>query len=152
MKEKHKSREEGLKKIHDNFISYKKQRFDVKNMYDLIKNEYEEKLKNNELNFKLERVYIKMKMGWELDDFSKAFTNAIIGLIFGVFLIGIQQNLKESSNFNISLAGLVIAAIVVGSIFLLVNKKSFIRDYNEKIYYKICLDVLDELENNLNRQ
>lgn len=80
MKEKHKSTEEGLRKIHDNFRAYKNQRFDVKNIYDLIKHEYAQKLQEKELNFKLERVYIKMKVGWELDDVSKAFTNAIIGL------------------------------------------------------------------------
>lgn len=145
-KEKHKEKEEGFMRIHNSYKDYKKKRFDVKNIYDLIKHEYTQKLENNELNFKLERVCIKMKMGWDADENTKIAISSISSLAVGIILAIITQDIKAGNDINLELGGFAISVLLLVAIHIFINRKNFIRDYNKKIYFKLCLDVLDELE------
>ncbi|WP_297429963.1 hypothetical protein [Clostridium sp.] len=61
--------------------------------------------------------------------------------------ISFQYEFSQASNKELLLIGLYIAIVILAFIISWVNGKSVIKEKNEPVYYKICLEILDELEN-----
>jgi hypothetical protein len=146
MKERHIFKNESFLSIHNKYKKFKSENIEVEKIYEIIKNEYMQKIRNNEFNFILERIYLKIKIGWNLDEDIKAILNTFLGISTGVVGILFQQEMKTSQNMVFSIIGLFASLVVGVFIFMLINGKTFRREKNEKIYYRVCLEVLDEIE------
>ena len=146
MKGKREVKSEGFTSINDSFKRYRENRDDIKKIHKIIKDEYMQKLEKDELDFALERAYIRAKTGWDINDNEKLVTSSALALITGIILAVVQQNIKIANNIDTSIGTLLLDAGMMLIIIFIINRKTILRSYNEKIYFKMRLDILDELE------
>lgn len=146
MKGKREVKNEGFTSINNSFKRYRENRDDIEKIHKIIKDEYMDKLGKNELDFALERAYIRAKTGWDINDNEKLVTSSALALVTGTVLALFQQNVKIVNDIETSIVNFMINAGIMLTIIFVINRKTILRSYNEKIFFKMRLDILDELE------
>ena len=131
--------------IHNEFRSYKENDNEarkIKEIYERVEMEYRE---NKELNITLEKAMVKRHldeyMPWTLNYYFQ-----IMIIVFTVFITGawgIKDIFKD--NILLMLFGLVLTLAFI-FFFMLLDKKSINKENSKHIYYSICLDILNKLE------
>lgn len=133
-----------LMEIHEEYINQNNS--DVDKMYKEIRTRYEEILKENDFNITKEKIRLYKKFnninGESFKDTMSMFMIMMTSAI-GIFF---QYEVSKANDKEFSIIGLIISIPIVAFIFGFFNRKIFIKEKNEPIYYKICLEVLYELE------
>lgn len=131
--------------IHNEFRSYKENDNEarkIKEIYERVEMEYRE---NKELNIMLEKAIVKRHldeyMPWTLNYYFQ-----IMIIVFTVFITGVW-GIKDifKDNILLMLFGLVLTLAFI-FFFMLLDKKSINKENSKHIYYSICLDILNKLE------
>lgn len=131
--------------IHNEFRSYKENDNEarkIKEIYERVEMEYRE---NKELNIMLEKAMVKRHldeyMPWTLNYYFQ-----IMIIVFTVFITGVW-GIKDifKDNILLMLFGLVLTLAFI-FFFMLLDKKSINKENSKHIYYSICLDILNKLE------
>ncbi|MDU1602830.1 MAG: hypothetical protein E6845_07675 [Clostridium sp.] len=146
MKGKREFKSEGFISINDSFKRYRKDRADITDIHKILKEEYMQKLEKNELDFALERAYIRAKTGWDINDNEKLVISSVLALGTGIILFTFQQNVKMINDIGTSIWTFLLDASMILTVIFIINRKTILRSYNEKIYFKMRLDILNELE------
>lgn len=122
---------------------------EIRNIYNIVKQQYTDRLKEDKLNFKLEKIYLNKKLDEYMGDTFNYWKK--IGLI--VITVFITNSLNQAfTQKNASSLSVLIMLIIITAITILIFKKSIRKELNEHTYYKICLEVLDELEKENNQK
>ncbi|WP_027099119.1 hypothetical protein [Clostridium paraputrificum] len=131
--------------IHNEFRNYKENDNEarkIKEIYERVEMEYRE---NKELNIMLEKAMVKRHldeyMPWTLNYYFQ-----IMIIVFTVFITGVW-GIKDifKDNILLMLFGLVLTLAFI-FFFMLLDKKSINKENSKHIYYSICLDILNKLE------
>ncbi|CUP24972.1 Uncharacterised protein [Clostridium baratii] len=128
--------------IHNEFKKYKESNHEarkIKEIYERVEMEYKE---NKNLDIALEKIMVKRNleeyMPWTLDYYCKIFVVILTIFISNVF--SVKDNL-------VLLAVEFIFTIAIIFIFMFfIDRKSIRKESSKHIYYSICLDVLNKLE------
>jgi cbb3-type cytochrome oxidase subunit 3 len=116
---------------------------DIKNIYNIVKQQYANRFNNDELNIKLEKIYLNKK----LEDYMGGTLNYWMKFIFIVVTVFVTNSFNQAfTQKNISSLTVLAMFIILTAITIFIFKKNIKKEINEHTYYKICLTVLDELE------
>ncbi len=136
------------KTISEVHSEYRKENFiDIDTMYSEVKREYLKLDENNELNIGKERVRLYKKFADTSGKTINLYIAFLIASLTSVITSYLQFLLKKSNLDEEVMFLLFIVTIV--SFFVTVaksDKKIIDKEKNEIIYYKICLEVLDQIE------
>ncbi len=131
--------------IHNEFRNYKENDNEarkIKEIYERVEMEYRE---NKELDIGLERVmvkkYLEEYMSWSF----KYYIQVMI-IISTVFITNIFSNKDVFKENIIFLSFGFIAAIACIFLMMFIDRKSITKENSKYIYYNICLEILDKLE------
>lgn len=130
--------------IHYNYKTYKSRELDIKDLYKSIREEYG---KDKNLNITLERIYLEKKLENYTGETVNMYITMFIAIMTTILTLVVERALSESGNILFSIIGLVILFLAF-FIFSVRRDKNIKKEINEYNYYKICLKVLDEIENN----
>lgn len=130
--------------IHYNYKTYKSKELDIKDLYKSIREEY---VKDKNLNITLERIYLEKKLENYTGETVNMYITMFIAIMTTILTLLVERALSESGNILFSIIGLVILFLAF-FIFSVRRDNNIKKEINEYNYYKICLKVLDEIENN----
>lgn len=118
---------------------YDEKDINIKRIYEEVKQEY---LDDENLDVNLERVYLKNKLsGFQSESFDYFTTMMII-----VFTAIASAYLSKLEDFwQIFCAG--VCCIVCIGIQMYISRKIIHKENKERIYFSMCLDVIDEIGN-----
>ncbi|SMC19357.1 hypothetical protein SAMN02745134_00808 [Clostridium acidisoli DSM 12555] len=135
----------------DNITEADKSYSNIKKIYDEIKEFYKNKINNEEMNIKFEKIRIEEKLGkysTDITEFGVSYFIVIFGNIFYFMIQDIFQYWSFNRTINFALNFVTLA------IFLVVTMKSIGKDLKKEspkgLMLNISLKVLDELENEIN--
>lgn len=131
----------------DNITEADKSYSNIKKIYDEIKEFYKNKINNEEMNIKFEKIRIEEKLGkysTDITEFGVSYFIVIFGNIFYFMIQDIFQYWNFNRTINFALNFITLA------IFLVVTMKSIGKDLKKEspkgLMLNISLKVLDELE------
>lgn len=130
--------------IHNEFVKNKdgNEARKIKEIYERVEREYRE---NKELDIALERVmvkrYLEEYMSWSF----KYYIQVMI-IILTVFITNIFSNKDVFKEDIMFLSVGFISTIACVFFMMFIDRKSIKKENSKYIYYNICLEILDKLE------
>lgn len=123
---------------------------EIKNIYLQIKHDYSN---DKNLDITLEKIYVKNKLDRYLGDTIQSNKNFLVAL-GTVLLTSIINTVLQELNYEfpikillLILLAIIIVIITIGLYYIFDYKNAKVENY-EHLYYKICLEVLEEIEKN----
>lgn len=132
--------------IHREYKEFKKKDKDLLSLYNQVKREY---IENKDLDITLEKIYLEYK----LNNYKGETLNFYINMLYTLMTIIITLAIERSvSGVNIILAIFVITISAIIYILLMpfINKKVIRIEIDQHIYYSVCFEVINEIENHKN--
>lgn len=133
--------------IHNEFKKYKESNYEakqIKEIYERVEMEYKE---DKNLDIALEKIMVKRNleeyMPWTLNYYYQIFM--IILTVFITNIFSMEDKFKE--NLVLLIAAFIFIIVLMFIVIFLIEKKSIKKESSKHIYYSICLDVLNKLEN-----
>lgn len=129
-----------MKKYLKRFLGKKEKllnRKDIELIYQSVKNQY---INTKTFNIELERIYLKKKLNDSnsINIFNNKFTLIFITIISTIII-------ERSFTLENELLSIMLIIFFVIA-FLILNSIKITQKINERTYYRICLSVLDEIE------
>ncbi len=118
----------------------------VDKMYEEVKDRYKRLKEDGNLNITKEKIRLYKKFNHFTGSNLKDTLSIIMIMMTSAIGITFQHEFSKANDKDISIIGLFIAIFIISIILIIPNRKIFIREKNEPIYYKICLEVLNEIE------
>lgn len=135
-----------FREIHYNYKTYKSKEVNIKALYKRIKEEY---IKDKNLNITLERIYLERKLENYMGETLSMYWQIFITVMTTLITVSLTLFLERTENTVLSTISLVIALPILIYVYISIfNKKHIKVERNQYLYYKICLEVLKEIENN----
>lgn len=123
---------------------------ELRDLYIKIKEGYREKIKENEIDIKIEKIQLKKRLG-KYRGKNTEFNFTLISIVISTILtLSIEPYVGQIFGKNFYLSIFVWAAFYI--IFIKLIGPVFISDKNEELVYNISLIVLDELETEKNSE
>lgn len=117
---------------------------EIEVLYHSIKDSYSEKIKNKEINIKIERIQLEKKLG----KYNGILMNMNINLVFifvGAFIASIISEFTDTY-INKGITIIVVSFLLILFFVYKYSSKIILNDKNREFVYNISLIVLDELE------
>jgi uncharacterized membrane protein len=140
MKSKHETGNRPFGNIHVDYINYKEEDKEIRQMYERIKSEY---MKNDELDITLEKIYLEERFTYYRSHTRKYYFNTMI-MVLAAFISGMFS--QYFKNPFISLIALIILILMIRKTFLYFDEKKVNKEEYEHKYYNISLQVLNEIQ------
>lgn len=133
-----------LNNIHKEFKQFKKDDHDIEEIYKKVRKEY---LSRSNLDLGLEKVYLSKKFDNYKGETLNGNINMVVTMFITIATISIEEATAQIPNVLMRVISLVTAIVAIFYITNFLNKKIIKKEINEKLYYTICLEVINELEN-----
>jgi hypothetical protein len=130
-------------RINNNYISERDKATEIKNIYNVVKQQYINRIENGELSIKLEKIYLNKKLDEYIGSTLDYWIKFIVIVMTACITTSISQSVLERKT---AIGTILFMFIVLFMITIFIYRKTIKKEVNEHTYYRICLEVLDELE------
>ncbi|EIF6295396.1 hypothetical protein LFJ66_000131 [Clostridium perfringens] len=146
-----------MKKLHKENIKNLKKRKEIDKIYDEVLSYYLKRLEVGTLDFSKEKVFLESEKTYYDSPAVNNLITIFITMIVTPFTPEIIEVLKNIFKNGINLGAIIVSIIIIGFLVIILIPgfvniiKSFANMHksykNRSLYYSICLDVLEKLEN-----
>ncbi|GAA0089873.1 hypothetical protein [Clostridium perfringens] len=146
-----------MKKLHEENIKNFKKRKEIDKIYEDVSNYYLKRLEKGTLDFSKERLLLESEKTYYDSPAANNLVTIFITMMITPFtpeIIEVLKNVfKDGVNLVSTLVGIIIVGfwamiIVPGVISIIRSFANMHKSYKDRsLYYSICIDVLEKLEN-----
>ncbi|MGU8467645.1 hypothetical protein G6Z20_04680 [Clostridium perfringens] len=146
-----------MKKLHEENIKNFKKRKEIDKIYEDVSNYYLKRLEKGTLDFSKERLLLESERTYYDSPAVNNLVTIFITMMVTPFTPEIIELFKNIFKNGVNLGAIIVAIIITGVFTILIIPgiiniiKSFAnihKSYKDRsLYYSICLDVLEKLEN-----